>query len=921
MMSPPDSHPPGAAPPILAPQCFEAIRDSVLLVDLASGLVIDANAASEVLFGMTRDALVGSTHGALFRPGTSPALGDGAAGLPSAIAVDVVTVRGELVPVAASVVPLALADEREALQLVLRSAEARSRSERVLAEHRRVARELSAAGTAAEIAAATVAAALRIPGIDIAGVYLFAAGTDVLDLVASGGADASFVDAHARYAPDAPNVRWLRSTSAAHGDSMTLPAEAVAALGRWGIRAVMAMPFRFRGEVFGCLNVASCAHAELPLPAQHAAGALAAMAGEALARAAAEQAMRASDDLLRELFETMAQGVIYFGTDGRAQRSNPAARRILEVTEAELGARTREDARWRTIRVDGSACPVDEFPVNVAARTGRAVVGEVIGVELASGDLRWLQLDAYPHARGPDGVRVHVVFSDVTAARTAQRSLLAHELRYQSLLQAAMDGFAVLEDGRVLEVNAALAAMLGQPAETLIGQPVGAWIDPARAPDPAVVAALRHGGRRRFETALRTASGAVVDVEVSAWPGAGHVLAFVHDITERRRAEAELRRQEELLRQGQKMEAVGRLAGGIAHDFNNLLTVINSTAELMVDDLHADDPLRADLDQIKSAGTRAATLTRQLLTFSRRHVDQPRRVDVNALVADLGRMLHRLIGEDIALTTDLGCPTPHVWADPGQLEQVVVNLVVNARDAMPSGGALGIATAAAIFDESAEVPAGRYVRLTVSDTGVGMAADVLERIFEPFFTTKGDHGTGLGLATVYGIVRKAEGHVAVDSQPGRGARFDIYLPCHVADATARADGAPRAAGAVGGGGETVLLVEDARDVRQVVRKALTNAGYKVLAATGGEEALAICAGWEGALHLVVSDVIMPGMSGRMFVDRLRVTRPTIPVLYLSGYPDEVLAREGMIDPRVRLLRKPFALAELQRQVREALDDG
>ena len=212
MMSPPDSHPPGAAPPILAPQCFEAIRDSVLLVDLASGLVIDANAASEVLFGMTRDALVGSTHGALFRPGTSPALGDGAAGLPSAIAVDVVTVRGELVPVAASVVPLALADGREALQLVLRSAEARSRSERVLAEHRRVARELSAAGTAAEIAAATVAAALRIPGIDIAGVYLFAAGTDVLDLVASGGADASFVDAHARYAPDAPNVRWLRST-------------------------------------------------------------------------------------------------------------------------------------------------------------------------------------------------------------------------------------------------------------------------------------------------------------------------------------------------------------------------------------------------------------------------------------------------------------------------------------------------------------------------------------------------------------------------------------------------------------------------------------------------------------------------------------------------------------------------------------
>ncbi len=919
MMSPsPDGHP----PPILAPQCFEAIRDSVLLVDLGSGLVIDANAASEVLFGMTRDALVGSSHGALFRPGTSPALGDGAAGLPSAVAVDVVTIRGELVPVAAAVVPLALADGREALQLVLRSAEARSRSERVLAEHRRVARELSAAGTAAEIAEATVAAALRIPGIDVAGVYLFAAGTDVLELVASGGADASFVEAHARYGADAPNVRWLRSTSAAHGDPMTLPADAVAALGRWGIRAVMAMPFRFRGEVFGCMNVASRGHAELPLPAQHAAGALAAMAGEALARAAAELAMLASDDLQRELFERMAQGVIYFGTDGRAQRSTPAARRILDTTEAELATRTRDDVRWRALRVDGAACPIDEFPVNVAARTGRAVVGEVIGVELASGDVRWLQLDAYPHARAQDGVRVHVVFSDVTAARTAQRSLLAHELRYQSLLQAAMDGFAVLEDGRVLEVNAALAAMLGQPAETLIGQPVGAWIDPTRAPDPAVIAALRHGGRRRFETALRTASGAVVDVEVSAWPGAGHVLAFVHDITERRRAEAELRRQEELLRQGQKMEAVGRLAGGIAHDFNNLLTVINSTAELMLDDLHADDPLRADLDQIKSAGTRAATLTRQLLTFSRRHVDQPRRVDVNALVADLGRMLHRLIGEDIALTTDLGCPAPHVWADPGQLEQVVVNLVVNARDAMPGGGALGIATAAASFDElSGEVPAGRYVRLTVSDTGVGMAADVLERIFEPFFTTKGDHGTGLGLATVYGIVRKAEGHVVVDSQPGRGARFDIYLPCHVADAAPRADGAARAAGGVGGGGETVLLVEDARDVRQVVRKALSNAGYKVLAATGGEEALAICAGWEGALHLVVSDVIMPGMSGRMFVDRLRVTRPTIPVLYLSGYPDEVLAREGMIDPRVRLLRKPFALAELQRQVREALDDG
>ena len=913
-----DGSPTGGAAPIVPPHCFEAIRDSVLLVDLASGLVIDANASSEALFGLTRASLIGATHGSLFPPGASPALGDGAAGLPASVDVEVVTASGAHVRVAASVVPLALADGRDALQLILRSPEAHSRSERVLAEHRRVARELSAAATAAEIATTTVAAALRIPGIDIAGVYLFE-GAD-LALVASGGVDASFVDAHARYAPDAPNVRWLRSTAAAHGDPMVLPANAVAALERWGIRSVMAMPFRFRGEVFGCLNVASREHAELPLPAQHAAGALAAMAGEALARAAAEQAMLVSDDLLRELFETMSQGVIYFDRDGRVQRSNPAARCILGLSEAELGERRRDDPRWQTVRPDGTPCPAEAFPVNAAARTGRPVVGEVLGVTLASGAVRWLQIDAYPHAVSPDGMRVHVVFSDITDARAAQRSLLAHEERYQSLLQAAMDGFAVLNEGRVLEVNAALAAMLGQPATTLIGQPVRAWIDPARSPDAEVVAALQHGGRRRFETALRTASGATIEVEVSAWAGAGHVLAFVHDITERRRAEAELRRQEVLLRQAQKMEAVGRLAGGIAHDFNNLLTVIGSTVELILDDLHADDPLRADLDQIKSAGTRAAALTRQLLTFSRRHVDQPRRVDVNALLTELGRMLRRLIGEDIALAIELACPTPDAWVDPGQLEQVVVNLVVNARDAMPRGGHLRITTALAELDAAqGEVPAGRYVRITVGDTGVGMTPQVLERIFEPFFTTKGEYGTGLGLATVYGIVRKADGHVLVESQPGGGSQFQVYLPVHVA-AAVEPEAAPAPA-ALEGRGETLLVVEDARDVRQIVRKVLTSAGYRVVTATGGEEALAICAGWQGPLHLVVSDVIMPEMSGRQFVERLRESRPAIRVLYVSGYTDEVLSREGVLEAGVRLLRKPFALAELQRQVREVLDEA
>ncbi|HET8655074.1 MAG TPA: ATP-binding protein [Longimicrobiaceae bacterium] len=375
------------------------------------------------------------------------------------------------------------------------------------------------------------------------------------------------------------------------------------------------------------------------------------------------------------------------------------------------------------------------------------------------------------------------------------------------------------------------------------------------------------------------------------------------------------------LAQSQKMEAVGRLAGGVAHDFNNLLTAIKGHLEFLLEDLPAGSESRADAEGIGDAADRAASLTRQLLAFSRRQVLQPRVIDLNQTVQEMEKMLRRVIGEDVDLSTRIEPALGHVQADPGQLSQVLLNLAVNARDAMPRGGQLTIETANVELDDEyargkVHVESGRYVMLAVSDTGVGMDAETQARIFEPFFTTKEQgKGTGLGLSTVYGIVEQSGGHVWVYSEPGHGTAFKVYLPR--VDAPVSLDTA--LIGAPATGRETVLLAEDDRAVRVLARRALEHAGYQVLEADGGEEALRIADAHAGTIHLLLSDVVMPGLGGRELAERLQGRRPGIAVLFMSGYTDDAILRHGMLAEGTPFLEKPFTPGGLCEKVRGVLD--
>jgi two-component system cell cycle sensor histidine kinase/response regulator CckA len=491
---------------------------------------------------------------------------------------------------------------------------------------------------------------------------------------------------------------------------------------------------------------------------------------------------------------------------------------------------------------------------------------------------------------------------------------------------------------RLVEVNESMVRMYGcADAKELLGTQLSATFDLTDSRSLEFFRAFvrsgyrtvelesrefdRHGAERWFVNNLL---GVVEDGLLTA------IWGTQRDVTEHRAAEAgrvraedALRQSQEQLRQAQKMEAVGRLAGGVAHDFNNLLSAILSYSEMVLDDLPADHASREDVEQIRQAGNRAAELTHQLLAFSRRQLLQLRIIDLNAVVAGVDRMLRRVIGEDIELRTVLSPSLGHTKADPGQLEQVLMNLAVNARDAMPTGGILTITTAnAEVGGRHAahwpQVQPGGYVTVSVRDTGTGMSREVQERIFEPFFTTKGPgHGTGLGLSTVYGIVAQSGGQVFVTSEPGAGSTFTIYLPAHQADIDVAAARPPRAPAR--GGAETVLLVEDETLVRQLTHEILRRNGYRVLEAADGVEALAVVRDHAGHIDLMLTDVVMPRMSGHELVELARPVRPEMRILYVSGYSEEAIARQGQLTKGIELLSKPFTPGVLTAKIRELLD--
>jgi two-component system cell cycle sensor histidine kinase/response regulator CckA len=516
----------------------------------------------------------------------------------------------------------------------------------------------------------------------------------------------------------------------------------------------------------------------------------------------------------------------------------------------------------------------------------------------------------------------HIVQS-LQLARSVAR-LRASEQRYRTLLEGASDAIAVLTlDGVVREVNHRWEELTGLPREQLIGRHMRdfALARTDQANLHAFAEAVAATTRQPVPVEIAGPDGSRVLIECSSTRvevgGEPLVLTISRDVTDYRQLE-------ERLHQAQKLEGIGLLAGGVAHDFNNLLTAILGFADIVMKSLEVDHPAYAGLLEIEQAGERAAALTRQLLTFSRKQILDPKVLDINAVIAGVEPMLRRLIFENIDLTVALGPDVGPISMDPTQIEQILVNLAVNAAEAMPTGGKLTIETAHATLDEHYQrrhlpVPAGPYVMLAVSDTGVGMDEATADHVFEPFFTTKGaGKGTGLGLATVYGIVKQSGGDIWVYSEPGLGSTFTIYLP----ETTARLPRVPPSSGTPAespGGVETILLVEDDFAVRRLARAVLERGGYHVVEARNPREAVRVAEEFIGPVHLLLSDVIMPESEGLPLYERLREARPHLRVLYMSGYANEAVIRRGVLAAGMPFLQKPFTPGVLSRRVREVLD--
>ncbi|MDX6614104.1 MAG: hypothetical protein QOD75_3290 [Blastocatellia bacterium] len=530
-----------------------------------------------------------------------------------------------------------------------------------------------------------------------------------------------------------------------------------------------------------------------------------------------------------------------------------------------------------------------------------------------------------------------VVMRQVIALREnsrllAERATQATEARFVSLVEESSDVISIIEPkGKVLYESPSVERVFGYNMAELLGKNLGEFVHPgdlAAARATIRTVCEKSGMRARLELRLMHKDGQYIDVEAVMTnllddPNISGIVINSRNIVERKQAEEALHESEEQLRQSQKMDAVGQLAGGVAHDFNNLLAVIIGYSDLLLvrsgTDLSKDSQRK--VEQISKAGHRAAGLTRQLLAFSRRQVLQPKLLDLNTVVGDMDTMLKRLIGEHLEMTTILDPALGVVKADPGQIEQVLLNLVVNARDAMPAGGKLTIETANILIDRlyvqtHRSIEPGPYVMLAVSDTGLGMDAALKARIFEPFFTTKEkDKGTGLGLSTVYGIVKQSGGSVWVYSEPGRGTTFKIYLPCVDQDAdVATAD----LASSDYRGTETVLLVEDEESVREIAKEILTMNGYRVLRASNGDEALEVSRQHDGVIDLLVTDVVMPNMGGPELAGILAQTRPEMHTLYMSGYTDDAIVRHGVLREETAFLQKPFTAVDFGRKLREVL---
>lgn len=657
---------------------------------------------------------------------------------------------------------------------------------------------------------------------------------------------------------------------------------------------------------------------------------------EADTRAAQSRALTTSEETLRTLIEGLDAGVIFFSENGEVNEYNASALRILRLESAEISARTLDC--WDAIREDGSSYAAEELPVAITLATGKPQARVLMGIARPDGSRAWIAVSTRRVEYGPAKKwGVVASFADITERREAEIALDRQQEFLKALLENLSDAIVACDaDGILTYFNSATQRIHGLPAEPL---PPEEWADryalysadgktPLSRDEIPLFRALNGEAVRNAEMVIAPtdrmphrllASGTAIHDVSGAKIGAVVVMRDVTDLTAAQKA---LEHSTGQLRQAQKMEAVGRLAGGVAHDFNNLLTAITSYAQFVLDDTAPDDPRRDDIGEIRAASDRAAALTRQLLAFSRRQVLRIQTMDPNASIVSVERLLSRIIGENVRITMRLD---PAAWAikcDPGQFEQVIFNLAINGRDAMPRGGPLTIETTnvevgeAAASRQAGLVP-GRYLELTVSDTGVGMDAETQSQIFEPFFTTKAvGKGTGLGLSTVYGIVTQCGGTVTVQSEPGVGTTFRILLPAANPDGVV-APTAERIA-VQGRGTETVLLLEDDPTIRRVVERILKENGYTTIVAEDGVAALEIVRDRGKEIDMLITDMVMPGMSGREVVERIRSSNPEIRALIISGYSAEANGSHGA-PPEVALLDKPFTAQQLTTRIREVLD--
>jgi two-component system NtrC family sensor kinase len=636
-----------------------------------------------------------------------------------------------------------------------------------------------------------------------------------------------------------------------------------------------------------------------------------------------QQALQRSEARVRLLLDSTAEAIYALDLDGRCTMCNLAGVRMLgyDSTEELVGQRMHTLAHYQ--RADGTPIPVDECAIYRAARTGERshVVGEVFWRK--DGTSFPAEYWSYPVRDQAQLVGAVVTFFDITERRRADEALRLSEERFRALVEHNSEAVFVVDAGGVIGfASESVLRVTGTRASDWIGHSVFERVHPddhARVDEALVACLTLSSASLSVAYRSRHADGSWRHREASVVnrldePAVGGLIVNFRDVTDRVRLET-------ALRQAQKMEAIGSLASGIAHDFNNLLTAILGFTELTLSQLDGAHPVRPDLEEVEKAATSAAALTRQLLAFSRKQILQPEVLDLNAAVDRIEKLLRRTLGENISLLTHLATPLGRVMADAGQIEQVILNLAVNARDAMPEGGALTIETKNVVLDadyaiQHPDASAGPHVLIAISDTGIGMDATVQSHLFEPFFTTKErGKGTGLGLATVYGIVSQSGGSVSVYSEVGYGTTFNIYLPV-AGSAVQPANPLPVEPAR---GTETILLVEDQPEVLAVTRSTLERHGYTVIAAASALEALQQARIHGSTVALLLTDVVMPGMSGRELATTLRRDRPALRVLYMSGYTDGIIVHHGVLDPDVSFIQKPFTLNALLARVRERLD--